>query len=168
MTFAEILPWLAAFWILSVLAIVVVCLVMMHKRKNDPAYVRTDPAHIVALRELDKYRGSKMWVPEKQKVFYSGVTDALREYISERYGIGAMEMTTAEIFDDMKKTDAPAELLAEVKRLFELADFVKFAKHAPDAEQNESLYTGVYYFVENTKAVDPEQQNTEYEEAMKV
>ncbi|MBR0361054.1 MAG: hypothetical protein IIX35_01595, partial [Paraprevotella sp.] len=38
------------------------------------------------------------WVPEKQKAFYSGITDALREYIAARYGISAMEMTTAEIF----------------------------------------------------------------------
>jgi hypothetical protein len=38
----------------------------------------------VALRELDKYRGNAMWVPEKQKVFYSGITDALREYIADK------------------------------------------------------------------------------------
>ena len=52
--------------------------------------------------------------------------------------------------------------------LLHTADFVKFAKHAPDAEQNEALYTGVYYFVENTKQVDLDEPNNEYKEAMKV
>ena len=159
LTFAEILPWLAAFWILSVLAIVVVCLVMMHKRKNDPAYVRTDPAHIVALRELDKYRGSKMWVPEKQKVFYSGVTDALREYISSRYGVSAMEMTTAEIFADMKSTDVPKELLSEIQDLFERADFVKFAKYVASDEDNASVLPLAVRFVTETYQTEVQEEN---------
>lgn len=159
LTFAEILPWLAAFWILSVFAIVAVCLVMMHKRKNDPAYVRTDPAHIVALRELDKYRGSKMWVPEKQKVFYSGVTDALREYISSRYGVSAMEMTTAEIFADMKSTDVPKELLSEIQSLFERADFVKFAKYVASDEDNASVLPLAVRFVTETYQTEVQEEN---------
>ena len=159
LTFAEILPWLAAFWILSVLAIVAVCLVMMHKRKNDPAYVRTDPAHIVALRELDKYRGSKMWVPEKQKVFYSGVTDALREYISSRYDVSAMEMTTAEIFADMKSTDVPKELLSEIQSLFERADFVKFAKYVASDEDNASVLPLAVRFVTETYQTEVQEEN---------
>ena len=123
-TVQEVLPWLGLFWVVSIIVILIVCLIMMRKRKNDPEYVRKDPAHIVALRELDKYRGSQMWAPEKQKVFYSGVTDALREYISERYGIGAMEMTTAEIFGQMKGTDVPEQLQKDAKELFDRAEFV--------------------------------------------
>ena len=34
------------------------------------------------------------------------------------------------------------------------ADLVKFAKFTPEAEQNESDYTKVYYFVEETKPVE--------------
>ena len=34
-----------------------------------------EPAHITALRKMDKFRSNKYWVPEKQKQFYSGVTD---------------------------------------------------------------------------------------------
>jgi hypothetical protein len=104
----------------------------------------------VALRKLDKYRGNAMWVPQKQKVFYSGVTDALREYISERYGIGAMEMTTAEIFENMKTTDAPKELLGELKELFERADYVKFAKFVASDEDNAATLPLAVRFVTAT------------------
>ena len=150
LTFGELVPWLAAFWVLAVIAITVTCLVIMRRRKDDPAYVRKDPAHIVALRELDKYRGSRMWAAEKQKVFYSGVTDALRDYISSRYGISAMEMTTAEIFSGMKYSDVPKELLSQVQDLFERADFVKFAKYVASDEDNASVLPLAVRFVTET------------------
>ena len=155
-TFAEVLPWLAGFWVLAVIVIVTVCLIMMRKRKDDPAYARQDPAHIVALRKLDTYRGNRMWAPEKQKAFYSGVTDALREYMSARYGISALEMTTAEIFADMKNADVPKELLAEVKELFERADFVKFAKYVASDEDNASVLPLAVRFVTETYQTEVE------------
>ena len=153
-TVEELMPWLVAFWILAVIVIVTICLLIIHKRKDDPAYERKDPAHIVALRELDKYRGNKMWVPEKQKAFYSGVTDALREYMDSRYGVSAMEMTTAEIFADMKKQDVPQELLADVKDLFERADFVKFAKYVASDEDNASVLPLAVRFITETYQTD--------------
>lgn len=156
LTFREILPWLAGFWAVAVLVILAVCLIIMHRRKDDPAFTRKDPPHIVALRKLDQYRGSKLWVPEKQKSFYSGVTDALREYISSRYGVSAMEMTTAEIFADMKDTDVPKELLSEVKELFERADFVKFAKFVASDDDNASVLPLAVRFVTETYQTEVE------------
>ena len=150
LTLDEVKPWLALFWIVSAMIIAAVCLVIMHKRKDDPVYVRKDPAHIVALRKLDNYRGTRMWAPEKQKAFYSGVTDALREYIAERYGVSAMEMTTAEIFNDMKNTDVPQALLKEVQELFERADFVKFAKYVASEDDNASVLPLAVRFVTST------------------
>ena len=149
-TMAEVLPWFAAGQWFVVLIILAVCLYIMY-RKRDKIFERPkEPAHIVALRELDKYRGKDMWAPQKQKAFYSGITDALREYMSERYGVGAMEMTTAEIFEDMKRTDAPAELLTQVKQLFELADFVKFAKFVASDQENADALPVAVRFVTQT------------------
>ena len=77
-TMAEVLPWFAAGQWFVVLIILAVCLYIMY-RKRDKVFERPkEPAHIVALRELDKYRGKDMWAPQKQKAFYSGITDALR------------------------------------------------------------------------------------------
>lgn len=149
-TVGEVLPWAIAGQWAVVLVILGVCLFMMFRKKGEVFVRPKEPAHIVALRELDKYRGKEMWVPAKQKAFYSGVTDALREYISERYGIGAMEMTTSELFEDMKNTGAPAELLAEVKQLFELADFVKFAKFVASDEENAAALPVAVKFVTRT------------------
>lgn len=155
-TFAEVAPWLAGGWAFATVIILVTCLVMMHRRRNSPENIRREPAHIVALRKLDRYRGSGMWVPEKQKAFYSGVTDALREYMAARYGIGAMEMTTSEIFAGMAESDVPEALLNDVRELFERADFVKFAKYVASEEDNASALPVAVRFVTETYQADIE------------
>lgn len=164
LTFKELLPWIAGIQALAMIAVAVYCLLRIYRRRNDPQHIRKEPAHIVALRKLDRYRGDKMWAPEKQKAFYSGVTDALREYIASRYGIGAMEMTTAEIFKDMKQTDAPEALQNEVRELFERADFVKFAKYVASEQENASALPLAVRFVTETYQAEIE---AEGEEAVK-
>ena len=156
LTFAEIFPWVLGVCAAVLLMIFAIRFIIMRRRAEDPAYAHKDPAHIIALRKLDKYRGSKMWAPEKQKLFYSGVTDTLREYISSRYGVPAMEMTTAQIFDDMKATDAPEDLLKEVRELFDRADFVKFAKYVASEEDNASALPVAVRFVTETYQADVE------------
>ena len=158
-TFKEVAPWTAGGLALAGLIALAIWLIVKHSRKSNPEYQHKDPPHIVALRELDKYRGNAMWVPEKQKVFYSGITDALREYIDARYGIGAMEMTTAEIFSDMKDTDVPKELQDELRELFERADFVKFAKFTASDEDNAGALPLAVRFVTSTYQTDVEDVN---------
>ena len=156
-TFAEILPWLMGFWALALLVAGLVAWIISRRRNADgPAF--KEPAHITALRKLDKYRGDKFWVPEKQKQFYSGVTDALREYIVARYGVGAMEMTTAEIFEGLRGTDIPADLYMEMKDLFERADFVKFAKYIATPEDNATVLPQAVRFVTSTYQTEVEEE----------
>ena len=157
-TFAEVAPWVAGGLALAGLVALAVWLVIRYRRRHNPEYIRKDPAHIVALRKLDKYRGNRMWAPEKQKMFYSGITDTLREYMAARYGIGAMEMTTAEIFRDMKATDAPADLLDQMKELFERADFVKFAKFTASDEDNAKALPVAVRFVTSTYQAELEEE----------
>ena len=68
-----------------------------------------------------------------------------------------MEMTTAEIFDNMKATDAPEDLLAEIRDLFERADFVKFAKFTASDEDNASALPVAVRFVTSTYQADVEE-----------
>ncbi len=152
-TFRELLPLIGGILGLIGLILLSVYLIRKYLRRNNPEFARRDPAHIIALRKLDKYRGNKMWAPEQQKAFYSGVTDVVREYMAARYEFGAMEMTTAEIFDEMKSKDAPQELLDEVRELFERADFVKFAKFtASDDDNAKALPTAVRFVTETYQA----------------
>ena len=148
-TFKEVFPWVAG--ALAVIALLYnLIALLLRRRKKAIEAEKAEPAHIKALRKLDKYRGEKYWKPEHQKTFYSGVTDALREYIAARYGVGALEMTTAEIFEGLKGTDVPVELYEEMKDLFERADFVKFAKFTASDEENAKVLPGAVRFVTDT------------------
>ena len=148
-TFKEVFPWVAGI-LLGLAAIASLVYYLIRRRKAAEGAKASDPPHIRALRQLDKLRGEKYWKPEQQKFFYSGVTDALREYIAARYGVGAMEMTTAEIFEDLKGSDIPKDLYEEMKELFERADFVKFAKYIASDEDNAKVLPGAVRFVTET------------------
>ena len=156
-TFAEVLPWIGCG--IGAAVLISLCIYLIRRRRNAASEQRhKDPAHIVALRKLDQYRGNSMWIPEKQKQFYSGVTDTLREYMASRYGLSAMEMTTAEIFDGMKSSDVPSELLDVVRELFERADFVKFAKYVASEEDNASVLPVAVRFVTETYQAELEEE----------
>ena len=156
-TAAEVAPWIMGFWAAALLIIGLVSWILSRRRNAEgPAF--REPAHITALRKLDKWRGDKFWAPDKQKQFYSGVTDALREYIVARYGVGAMEMTTAEIFDGLRGTDIPADLYQEMKDLFERADFVKFAKYIATPEDNATVLPQAVRFVTSTYQTQVEEE----------
>ena len=161
LTFKELLPYLGGLVLLAALVVLIVWLVRRYGGRGAAAAARKDPPHIVALRKLDVLRGNRLWVPEKQKIFYSGVTDALREYIVARYGISAMEMTTAEIFRELASGDVPQDLYDEMKALFERADFVKFAKYVASDEENASVVPSAVRFVTQTYQQEVDSQSGE-------
>ena len=159
-TFREIFPWVLGVLVFIGLVILLVRFIQS-RRKAAQEKEMAEPAHIKALRKLDKYRGDKYWKPENQKTFYSGVTDALREYIVSRFGVAAMEMTTAEIFDGLKGSDIPEDLYAEMKSLFERADFVKFAKFTATDEENATVLPQAVRFVTSTYQAELEEEMKE-------
>jgi len=158
LTLKEILPWIAGIWLASALCILAVALILSRKRREADAAHCDDPAHIVALRRLDKFRSSAYWAPDRQKAFYSGITDALKDYIEERFGIDAPEMTTAELFDALKSDrDITPEMYSEMRGLFERADFVKFAKHIASDDENAAALPAAVRFVTSTYKIEPEE-----------
>ena len=159
-TFKEIFPWVLGVLVFIGLVYLLVRFIQS-RRKAAQEKEKAEPAHIKALRKLDKYRGDKFWKPENQKTFYSGVTDALREYIVSRFGVAAMEMTTAEIFDGLKGSDIPEDLYAQMKDLFERADFVKFAKFTATDEENATVLPRAVNFVTTTYQVQLEEEMKE-------
>ena len=160
LTFKELLPWIGGVLLLAGLIALVVWLVR-RRRADAEALKPKDPAYIVALRELDKWRGEKFWAPDKQKAYYSGITDTLKTYIEDRYGIDAPEMTTAELFDALRKAeDLPEDLREQTREVFECADFVKFAKHVASDEENARALPAAVRFVTSTyqTVLEEEQQ----------
>lgn len=163
LTFKEIAPWLGLLVLVSAIVFVVVRWIRL-RRENLSFFgkpVVKDPPHIAALRALEKIRAQKLWQNGRQKQFYTGITDTLRQYMAERYGIAALEKTSNEIFADLEGRDISPELLMKIKELFSTADFVKFAKHDASAEENENAIPTAVRFVNETFMQQMETENKE-------
>ena len=68
-------------------------------KKEEPKL----PPHEQAIKELDEIKQQKLWQQGRSKEYYTLITDTLRKYIEERFGINAMEMTSGEILDLIRK-----------------------------------------------------------------
>lgn len=168
-TFKEVAPWL--FGILLGAGLIFLLIYAINRRKqNKPLFSLPqkpkEPAHIIALRDLDRIKEEKIWQQGKIKEYYSEVTDTVREYIENRFEITAMELTTDEI---IKKFEARKELLDaktfdNLKRMLSNADLVKFAKFTPLPDDNNLLLVDAYFFVNQTKIEIKAEQNDEDDE----
>ena len=123
------------------------------------------PPHVVAIKALEALHHQKLWQNNKHKQYYSALTDILRTYVAARWGFGAMEMTSDEIIETMRAEELPDKARMDLTAILRDADLVKFAKATPEAEQNEADYLKAYYFVEETKVAETEEETEGQEPA---
>jgi len=156
----EVLPWAGAALLLAALIYALIHWIRMRRANRTflGKPIVKDPPHIVALRTLDKIRKAKLWQNDKQKQFYTEVTDALRVYIAGRYGIVAMERPSGEMLADLKKQDIEAGLYDNIAELFSRADLVKFAKYQASQQENEAAIPDAVRFVNSTYMQEIDEQ----------
>ncbi len=122
-----------------------------------PQVVKVPPekAHEKAVRQLQELQ-DKHW-PEQGRIkeYYSGLSDIIRTYLEERYGITAMEQTTDELLALLKKqTESRAELRKvrpELKLILRTADLAKFAKANPRPEEQNACMTAALEVIKRTQ-----------------
>jgi hypothetical protein len=161
-TFAEILPWL----VIAIIAAVVLYLLARFLPRNPlRRFVRPpappEPAHVIALRELQALHAEELWQKGEIKEYYSRLSDILRRYIDNRYAISSPELTTDDTVRMLQKASVTTrDQMALVKELLSLSDMVKFAKYLPEAAVNESSFDDAVRFVEDTKVIEviPEEE----------
>lgn len=151
-TFGEVFPW--AVLLLAVIAAVVFAVYFIRaRRRNRPVFSKPepkDPPHIVALRDLDRIRGEKLWQNGKEKQYYTEITDTLRVYIERRFGVKTIERTSNEILADLAGKEMSPSDYESLKDLFGTADLVKFAKYQAGKEENENAVPVAVKFVNDT------------------
>ena len=112
------------------------------------------------MMKIQQIKEVKIWQSEDSKEYYTQLTDTLRQYINERYGFNAMEMTTSEIIEHLQEvTDENA--IAELRELFETADLVKFAKYSTLINENDRNLVNAIEYINSTKKEEPAVQQPE-------
>ncbi|MDD4697479.1 MAG: hypothetical protein PHR52_08080 [Fermentimonas sp.] len=168
--------WTDYLWILwlvlgiaFILALIglVIYLILKKKRKGyvfKPPVVQ--PAHVRAINELDKLKAEKIWQQGREKEFYSKLTDILRHYIYEREGVNAMEMTSGEILNEVRKLQEVDSVYDNLKQILSTSDLVKFAKYKPYPDENDLSLVNAYFFVNQTREPDPIPNKEELEKEL--
>lgn len=123
------------------------------KRATEIFVPPARPAHIQAFEELAILKEKKLWQQGLVKQYYSEVTEIVRRYMENRYGLMALEKTTDEILEDLQVVDIPQDVMNDTDRILRRADLVKFAKYLPAIPEHEEMLSVAYSIVEKTKAV---------------
>ena len=142
----------------------------MRERKSLIPFKKEEPKlppHEQAIKELDEIKQQKLWQQGRSKEYYTLITETLRRYMVDRFGINAMEMTSDEILALIKQTTEAQSVYDNLRQILSLADFVKFAKMNPLPDENDLSLMNAYLFVNQTKVVElpkPEDESTEKKE----
>jgi len=144
-------------WVLIILLLALVAAFLFWKwyRGKEEAIDETPkeivPAHITALEKLRGIEKQQLWQQGEIKIFYSQITDVLREYVEHKFEVSAMESTTDEILEGLHKTDINPALSSKLKQLLTDADLVKFAKATPSQDMHKQKLKDAFVFVEHSK-----------------
>jgi hypothetical protein len=147
--FEDFLPYLIALLILALAAIGYYYYRKWKKRREEgfvPAKPSIPPgqAALAALRLLeDKH----LWQQGKIKQYYSEVTEIVRRFVEDQYGVLALESTSDEILAQLLKLPEAQALLKEFRSFFTTADLVKFAKYIPAPDEHDHELRWAYEIV---------------------
>jgi hypothetical protein len=168
-TLKEVIPYILG--IILIAAILFFIFYAIRRRKNNqPIFVLPkkpkEPAHIVALRELDRIKNEKIWQLGKSKQYYSEITETLRKYIEDRFEIPALEQTSDETIESFRKQKGllKDKTFKNLSQILMLADLVKFAKYQTSPDDDNMTLVDAYFFINDTK---PEEKKPEASEKAK-
>ena len=119
------------------------------------------PPYEEAITALNDLKAEKLWQAGHDKEYFTKLTDILRRYIDRRFAINAVEMTSSEIIETLKRNEETRAVNEQLKQILEVADFVKFANMRALPDDSEGSWNKAQHFVEETKPQplpDPESE----------
>lgn len=117
------------------------------------------PAHVLALREIERVRAMPRATAAQVDAFYVALSHALRVYVEARFGLNAPERTTEEFLAEAERHGGIAEeQRAALRRFLHACDLVKFAAMVPAEQEHLEALLTASAFVHATVPVAPEPQ----------
>ena len=156
----NLLDWLPDYWWAWLLGLLLIGAGIWAYRKYykkginplKPSKKRLPP-YEEAMINLQNLKAAQLWQQGQEKEYFTGLTDILRVYIDRRFHINAVEMTSSQIIDTLKKNEETKAVNEQLEMILEIADIVKFANARPLADDNEVAYQRAVNFVEATRPV---------------
>jgi hypothetical protein len=162
-------------WKLILLIVLIVLLILAaayyfyrrYKKKKAEPPVRKKiiriPAHVRALSALDNLENEKLWQKGMVKEYHSRITGIIRGYFEERFNLPALELTTSEQMQQLRRVPGAEHILETTNEFLNNADLVKFAKFIPLPSVNEAMMKQAKDIVNNTILKETSQVEEEVE-----
>ena len=146
-------PWVYVAIALAVLAVAAGILYFWKRRRRSKEEASPPiPPHERAYEALEQLLRDDLLAKGKVKTFYLRLSNILRHYIEDRFGLQAPERTTEEFLVDLRAGDDFSSEQKSLLRLFlEHCDLVKFAKHAPTQTESDQAVETCRSFIDETK-----------------
>jgi hypothetical protein len=94
------------------------------------------------------------------KEFYDRLSIIIREYLERRYGLSALDRTTAELISEFRRQNFPMMVTQICRAFLDNADLVKFAKFTPTVDEINADLNQVKQFVNITTVTKPDESLT--------
>ena len=167
-TFEETVPFLGG-GIVLIGIILLIIYIIRRSRKNDnieeEEITPQIPAIITAREKLAILKEANLWQSGKYKDYYTDLTGIAREYLEGQFNIDAIEMTSDEILDEVKKVQLDDLIFNKLRDTLTTADLVKFAKATPNPTENENAFRDITSFIEESFLFQQELEKKTLEEA---
>ena len=130
------------------------------RRQTSPIPVTTPEvdtplAHEVAYEQLSVIEASDWLTRGDMETYHTQIAHVLREYISARYRIPALELTTTALLHAMLRSQIGEAYVARVQQLLANCDRVKFATYQPEPSEASARIADARWIVDETKSLDP-------------
>lgn len=132
------IPWIIAIAVL--LAGAGLWYYLRQRKKEEPVqevYVSKLTPYEEALQALEELRGKGYTQNGQVKNYYIGLNDILRVFVLRKLKIASLEKTNEELIVQLRQMPMDADTFSQLATALRIADFVKFAKFQPNAEDNE-------------------------------
>ncbi len=138
--------------VIAVAAVMVIIVLRRRVRSNQSNVDAHLPAHAIAFGELEELAGDRLPEKGEVKIFYQRISDILRRYIENRFGLRAPEQTTEEFLVGLDaETTLDKSFKPLLRKFLVQCDLVKFAEHRPDREDIDKTFENCRAFIEKTK-----------------
>jgi len=167
-------PWLVAgLGLGGILALALIIYLVRRRGRRIVPPPPPLPPHLLAYQALDRLLATDLLATNQIKAFYEALSDILRHYIEQRFGLRAPEQTTEEFLAELGRVGAgamgrsfgfaqdelrtpsmittPHKLL--LRDFLSHCDLVKFAGHTPARSEAEESVERCRRFVRETEPV---------------
>ena len=122
---------------------------------SEDEAVDVPPPHEAAYEQLATIEASDLLKRGDMETYHTQIAYVLREYISARYHIPALELTTTALLHAMLSAQIGAECVERVQQLLANCDRVKFATYQPEHSAASARISDARWIVDETKISDP-------------